>query len=86
MGGMKDKENRMRRAVLAEPVGANGPRAHYMRALVSDDDSAGLPNIQPFAQQDSALLGLLSRANALMLRPPHDAAQPKGAEVRYLSL
>ncbi|MDP5325712.1 MAG: molybdopterin molybdotransferase MoeA [Paracoccaceae bacterium] len=86
MLGLPDPAPRLRRAVLAEPVGANGPRAHYMRALVSDDDSAGLPNIQPFAQQDSALLGLLSRANALMLRPPHDAAQPKGAEVRYLSL
>ena len=51
-------------ATLSEPIGANGPREHYMRALVENRQ------ISAFSSQDSALLSVLSQANALLIRPP----------------
>ena len=71
-------------ARLGCEVAANGPRAHYMRAHLHPGED-GL-EITPFANQDSAVLSLLAEADALLLRPPHSAAQPKGAEARYIPL
>ena len=67
-------------APLATALEANGPREHYMRAQLCD----GLLHVAP--RQDSALLSVLSDANALVVRPPHDPAQPAGAPVAYLPL
>ena len=72
------------RARLARPVGPTGPRAHYMRArLLPGPD---LPLIDPFARQDSALLGILADADALLIRPLGDAALPAGTVVEFLPL
>lgn len=68
------------RARLAVPVAANGPREHYMRARLTE---AGL---EPFDNQDSALLGVLSRAQALMIRPPGDGPRAAGEMLDYLPL
>lgn len=70
-----------RSASLAEEVAANGPRAHYMRARL---EPGGL--IRPFANQDSALLGVLSEADALLIRPTDDPARPQGHPARYIAL
>ncbi|WP_333828376.1 molybdopterin molybdotransferase MoeA [Pararhodobacter sp.] len=70
-----------RSASLAEEVAANGPRAHYMRARL---EPGGL--IRPFANQDSALLGVLSEADALLIRPADDPARPQGHPARYIAL
>jgi len=67
-------------AELASDLPANGPRAHYMRATVS----GGL--ITAHARQDSALLGVLSQANALLVRPVGDGPQRKGTKVDYIPL
>ncbi len=72
------------RAVLAADVGPNGPRTHFMRARLSP--AAGLPKIAPFAHQDSSLLGILTEADALLVRPQDDPARPAGTEVDYLPL
>lgn len=72
------------RAVLAEAVGPTGPRTHYMRAIVVP--GAGLPQISPFKQQDSALLGILTQSNALLIRPIDDVARGPGEEVTYLPI
>ncbi|MBI1172186.1 molybdopterin molybdenumtransferase MoeA [bacterium] len=69
-----------RTARLGAAVEANGPRTHYMRARLKD----GV--ITPFERQDSALIGILTEANALLIRPLGDAAQESGAEVLYLPL
>lgn len=66
-------------ARLGCDIGTNGPRAHYMRAKI---DAAG-QEIIPAARQDSALLSVLSQSNALLIRPPHDAARKAGDSVRY---
>ena len=73
-----------RRAVLAEPVAPTGPRTHYMRAIVTE--AAGLPQISAFKQQDSALLGILTQSNALLIRPIDDGARDRGEEVGYLPI
>lgn len=73
-----------RRAVLAVPVGATGARTHYMRAKLEPGE--GLPRITPFANQDSALLGVLSEADALLIRPLGDGPVAAGALVDYLPL
>ncbi len=67
-------------AQLAVNIPANGPRAHYMRARLA----AGL--ITPFERQDSALLTILTEANALLIRPIGDGPLIAGAEVPYLPL
>lgn len=72
------------RAVLAEDVGANGPRTHFMRARLAPGD--GLPRIAPFGRQDSSLLVILTEADALLIRPLGDAARAAGTEVDYLPL
>jgi molybdopterin molybdotransferase len=68
------------KARLTRPLGANGPREHYQRAIVDQDE------ITVFDRQDSSLLSLLSRANALAISPPRAEAMPTGAEIDYIPL
>lgn len=74
----------IRRARLIEPVDPTGPRAHYMRAELTQAD--GLPGIRALPRQDSALLAVLSQADALLIRPAGDIARQPGTEVDYLPL
>lgn len=69
---------------LAEPVAANGPREHYMRSRIEWRDGAAL--LHPFARQDSALLGVLAEADALLIRPAGDRERPAGSPVSYVPL
>ena len=73
-----------RHAVLGADVTATGPRAHYMRAVLSTGE--GLPRIIPFDQQDSALLTVLCAADALLIRPLGDGMRQAGEMVEYLPL
>ncbi len=72
-----------RRAKLGQAVDGNGPRAHYMRARLSDGD---MPVITPFDRQDSSLLSILSKADALLIRPIGDGPRAVGDIVEYLPL
>lgn len=69
-----------RRAVLGADVEPTGPRAHYMRARLMD----GV--ITPFDRQDSALIRILTEANALLIRPLGAGPQKAGTEALYLPL
>jgi molybdopterin molybdotransferase len=82
--GLADPLPRVRRARLAVAEGPAGPRTHYMRASLGPGD--GLPAITPFQRQDSALLGVLAEADALLIRPAGDPARPAGFEVDFLPL
>ncbi len=68
-------------APLATPLGPNGPREHYMRAVLKQDGQ-----IQPFDRQDSSLLSVLAQADVLLVRPPHDKIRSIGDTVHYLRL
>ncbi len=67
-------------ARLTEPLNNNGPREHYMRAHVDGGE------ITAATRQDSALLSVLSRANALLVRPPHDPARAAGDKVEFVPI
>ncbi|MDM8165531.1 gephyrin-like molybdotransferase Glp [Roseovarius sp.] len=69
-----------RTARLAQDIPANGPREHYMRATLTDD------GLTPAERQDSSLLSVLARANALMIRPPDDPARAKGDRIDYIDI
>ena len=70
----------IRDASLATPLGANGPRAHYMRATVTMRD--GTPHCTPHPRQDSALLSVLAASNALLIRDPNAPAAAPGDPVK----
>lgn len=65
---------------LAVAIAANGPREHYMRATIAPD------GVRPAQSQDSALLTVLARADALMVRAPDDPAQPAGALIEVIDI
>ena len=65
---------------LAQDIPANGPREHYMRANLSAD------GLTIFERQDSSLLTVLSAANCLAVRPPHDPARSKGKTLDIVAL
>jgi len=82
--GLPAKAAPTARAILGEDVGPAGPRVHYMRARLSPGD--GLPLIRPFASQDSALLRILTEADALLIRPLGDGPRRAGEAVDYIPL
>ena len=75
----------LRSARLASPLSANGPREQWMRARLTFGDDAGLV-IEPFAQQDSSLVGVFSRADALLLRKAGAPPAAAGDIVRFVAL
>jgi molybdopterin molybdotransferase len=62
-----DAEPRLVAARLAEPLPATGPREHWMRAVLSVD-AEGRTVAKAFPDQDSSLVGVFSRADALLRR------------------
>lgn len=63
---------------------ANGPRSHYMRARLSLVN--GQQTVTPFDRQDSALLTILTEADALMIRPLNDGPRLVGEMVSYIQI
>jgi molybdopterin molybdotransferase len=72
-------------ALLGRDVAANDVREDYLRAkLVKRADGSLIAT--PVADQDSSLLGYLSRANALVIRPPLAPAAAAGSPCEILRL
>ncbi len=65
---------------LAHDIGPNGPREHYMRAVLQNGTA------EIFEKQDSSLLHILAEANALAIRPPNDPARPAGDTLEFTLL
>ena len=84
MQGLPDAAPQMQRARLGADQPANGARAHYMRARLTMVD--GQPTATPFARQDSALLTILTEADALVIRPVDDPARTAGEMVDFIAL
>ncbi|MBJ6370290.1 molybdopterin molybdotransferase MoeA [Sedimentitalea arenosa] len=70
----------LRQIALSADLDRNGPREHYMRAVIEGG------SLRAFDNQDSSLLTVLSQANALLVRPPNDPPLKAGAMVNYLPL
>lgn len=80
-GGTTDPD--MGLAVLANPQSANGPREHYMRAIVETDPD-GVRRVRPMNDQDSSLVTVMAAANALVRRLPGAPALEVGSRVEVL--
>lgn len=76
-------EPRLGRARLIEPLPANGPREHYMRARL--EPSGGEPFVRAFASQDSSLVTVMAAADVLIRRLPGAAAAEAGDSVDILT-
>jgi molybdopterin molybdotransferase len=68
LGGARDPISQTVSASLAEPLPANDHRADYLRATLTNG------RVSVASIQDSSMLLTLSRANCLIVRPPHAPA------------
>lgn len=71
-------------AKLAQPIAANGPREHWMRAKLTHE--AGATFAEPYRDQDSSLVTVFAQADALLRRPPNAPAMEAGELVEVLLL
>ena len=71
-------------AILAEDLGPNGPRSHYMRAKLDWADKS--LTVKAFDRQDSSLLSVLAQADALLVRPSNDPARRAGETVQIIRI
>jgi molybdopterin molybdotransferase len=72
-------------AVLAASLPANGPRQHYMRALLTRSET-GEAVATPLGSQDSSQTAPLSQASCLIVRPPFAPSTPAGRRAPILNI
>jgi molybdopterin molybdotransferase len=72
-------------ARLAVDVKANDTREDYVRARLSRE-SDGTITVEPHKVQDSSMLSVLARSDALLVRPAHDPARKAGETVQVIDL
>jgi len=65
------------KAVLTQPLPANGPRETYLRGHLEVSDK-GITQVMPFPRQDSSLLTPFARANILLRLHPDTGPWDKG--------
>lgn len=75
---------RMTTAKLAQPLPANGPREHWMRAQLAYED--GIVSVRPYRDQDSSLVSVFAAADALLRRPSGAVAAAAGEPVEVFPL
>jgi molybdopterin molybdotransferase len=72
-------------ALLGRDLAANDQREDYLRAVL-EERADGTLIATPVTRQDSSLLGNLTAAQALVIRPPFAPAAPKGSPCHILRL
>ncbi|HSF93807.1 MAG TPA: gephyrin-like molybdotransferase Glp [Thermohalobaculum sp.] len=72
-------------AFLSNDLPPNGPREHYMRAVLTPAPDGTL-RCQTFENQDSSLVGTLASANALAVRAPNAPAAAAGSPIPCIAL
>ncbi|MGP9821837.1 molybdopterin molybdotransferase MoeA [Salinarimonas sp. NSM] len=72
-------------AVLGASMAPNDAREDYVRATLAPR-SCALPEATPAPVQDSSMLGVLARADALIVRPVRDSARQAGEVVEIVRL
>ena len=77
-------ETRVREGRLGRDLPPEGDRQHYLRASLRREGADTV--VTPLDDQDSARLGLLAEADALLIRPAADPARKAGERVRFISL
>lgn len=80
MLGLPAKPAQRYQGILTHDLPANGPREHYMRAAVN------MGAVTLADRQDSALLSVLTSADALVVRAPNAPKSLAGGSVEYILL
>lgn len=70
-------------AVLGADLAANDQREDYLRSRL-ERPAGGAPVVRPHPTQDSSMVSVLARADALLVRAPHDPARKAGDTVRIV--
>ncbi|SDR48276.1 molybdopterin molybdotransferase [Rhizobiales bacterium GAS191] len=84
VGDAQAGEDPTRPAVLGADVAKNDQRQDYLRASIEAGTSP--PRVTPFARQDSSMMGVFARADALILREIHAPAARAGDPCRAILL
>ena len=71
-------------AILGCEIGSNGQRRHFMSARADTEEDDRI--VRAFGRQDSSLLSVLVKSNALLVRPPGDPARNAGETVDVVML
>ncbi|MCV0396828.1 MAG: molybdopterin molybdotransferase MoeA [Rhizobiaceae bacterium] len=74
----------IRTGILGCDLSANDHREDYLRATV--EWRGDRPIVTPCALQDSSMLSVLARSDALLIREPHAVAATAGSACRYIPL
>ena len=85
MLGLKPQQPSARSARLTREIGGNDERQDYLRANYSIADDGELL-VAPFEHQDSSMMAVLTKANSLIVRAPHDPPRSKGEAVQIIPL
>ena len=85
LSGRKVVHHDRETAILGRDVGANDLREDYLRATL-EERADGEAIATPVSRQDSSLLAFLSRAQALVIRPPFAPAAKAGSPCEILRL
>lgn len=85
LSGRADTASPFDIAALGRDVPANDQREDYLRASLARGADGGLI-ATPVSHQDSSMLANLSRADVLIVRPPHAPAAAAGTPCRVLRL
>ncbi|MEN3792930.1 gephyrin-like molybdotransferase Glp [Fulvimarina sp. MAC3] len=70
---------------LAEAMPPNGVRANFVRAVFEGFDGTR-PRLRPLGKQDSSLLSVYAKADALLMRPVDAPAGKAGDPCRYIAI
>ena len=81
MQGLPARALNRQMAPLAEAIAQNGPREHYMRAILGEDGT-----LRVATRQDSSLLSVVAGSNALAVRAPGDPAREPGEMIEFISI
>ena len=80
MLGTKELNNNEKKGLLQNDLPKNGVRKHFMRATSNNGHLVVSKN------QDSSLLSVLQKANALIIRKPNEPPAKKGDLISYIDL
>jgi molybdopterin molybdotransferase len=85
MLGQENAQSPARKAALGRDLEPNDRRQDYLRATLMTDPDGRLV-VTPFDKQDSSMLATLTRADCLVIRPPHAPAARAGETVEIIAL
>ncbi len=84
LGAPTSIQSRLGEATLTEPLAQNGPRETFLRGAVAARH--GETVAAPLKAQDSSLLSVFARSNALLRRKAHAPSAAAGDRIEYLAM